>query len=143
MKALGAKALATVAVCCLAAGCGSSSPEDKDDPAVPIAKGKEPAVYASVDCARGANAWVETRFGSTEARTFIGPNSDFVTGTYLGAYSNSFKLASEPKGLLTVTVEPKSGSCKTTIKDDASGDVLASKDTSEDVTLRVLLKRTG
>lgn len=149
VKALGAAvraslnmALLMLAVGLLTAGC-NSSPDEKDDPSIPVSQGNEPSVYATVDCATGTDAWVQTRFGSTEARSFIGPNSEFVTGTFQSAYSNTFKLASEPKRLLTITVEPKSGICKTTLKERSSGDVLASKDTSEDVTLRVLLRRTG
>jgi len=58
-------------------------------------------------------------------------------------YSEQFTLNEPGKRLFTITVSPGKGSCKTSIFDSGSGEVVVSKNTAEDITLKVLLKATG
>lgn len=134
-KAIGAVLLAAFAL----AGCSESTASDPSDPSVPTIKGAKPSIYARVECPNHGWGNVKVHF-TTDSHAFIG--WDPITGVEK-TYSETFTLTEGDSSPFTITVSPGEGkSCKTTLTDDATSEVVVSKSTNEDVTLKVLLKRT-
>ncbi len=133
-KAIGAVVVAAIAM----SGCSESTASDSSDPSVPTIRGAKPSIHASVSC--GDRGWGNVRVHfTTDSHAFIG--WDPITGV-VKTYSETFSLTDGDSSPFTITVSPGEGkSCKTTLTDNATDEVVASKSTNEDVTLKVLLKR--
>jgi predicted transcriptional regulator len=112
--------------------------------AVPTIAGSDPVAVVQADCGQDGVANVHLDYGKWNDDFLIGRNA--VTKTIAGGEDNFEKrlsLSGDVDELpLTVTTDPTTGTCKTTITNDETGDVVMERQTAGKAVLSVKMKRT-
>jgi hypothetical protein len=129
--------------------CSSQSSE----PAVPVvtgSNGSDASVVVLVDCGEDGVAGVHVRYGTgPDEDVLIGRNPTTRSVGGLDTFSSNYgTMPDYPDTNLTVTTSPSRGTCKTTLTDYNSGDVIAERETAGKVTLGAIVsakesKRSG
>jgi hypothetical protein len=108
----------------------------------PVIAGDKPTVVVQADCGQDGVANVRINFGQVDDKFLIGRNA--VTKNIGGGSDNLDRRYSLAAGYdtvpLTVTTDPTTGTCKTTLTNDDTGDVVAQKETAGKAELTVNLK---
>ena len=111
--------------------------------AIPVVTGPhgEANVVVLVDCGEDGVANVHVEYGTGPDRdVLIGRNS--TTRSVGGLETFSSNYGTDPSfgdANLTVTTSPTRGTCKTTLTDYNSGDIIAERETAGKVTLRAVV----
>ncbi|MDT5138274.1 MAG: hypothetical protein QOD58_2536 [Mycobacterium sp.] len=115
----------------------TSTPAVATTPAVtttPTVTGTTASIVVKVDCGPDGAAHVTVAYGTA-------PPEEVVVGsggapTFRGRYGTMPGFADSN---LTVTTRPTRGTCKTTLTDHGSGDIIASSESSTDATLTAVV----
>ena len=117
------------------------SPQSSESAAIPVVTGPDASIVVLVDCGDDGVAGVHVKYGT-------GPDSDVLIGrnpttrSVGGLDTFSSNYGTEPgfdDATLTVTTSPTRGTCKTTLTDYNSGDVIAERETAGKVTLGAIV----
>lgn len=136
MKRAFAAIAAAVAVAGVS-GCG----QHVEGPSVPSLHGPNAGLVAQADCGEDGVANVHVVYGQVDENQLIGRSPITLS---LGGGIESFdkRYGTDGKGdySFTITTSPTKGTCTTTLTDDDTGDVLATKTTAGTARLEVLFK---
>lgn len=123
-------------------GIGLAACSDSDSkPDVPTVVGQDASVAVEVDCGADGVANVNVKFGQIDDDVLIGRNA--LTRSVGGSnkFSRKYGIASGyDETLLTVTTRPTTGTCKTTLTDYESGNLVGERETAGQAVLKVALK---
>lgn len=98
---------------------------------IPRASGDDHSISAQVDCGEEGVANVRVEYGVTDDTVLVGRPA--LTQSAGGQENFDVKYGNTPEGfdeVLTLTTEPTTGTCTTTLTDYESGNVMAEKSTS-------------
>lgn len=129
------------------AGCGGGTPSGagttattKSAPDVPELAGSDPTLAATVDCGDEGVANVEISYGEIGEQVLVGRNPTTQAVGGQKAFSAHYGLGRGDENVMfVITTSPTRGSCRTTVTDYDSGDVIVDKETAGRATLRVLV----
>lgn len=107
---------------------------------VPELRGTDPSLVAQVDCGDDGVANVNVQYGVTNRDTLVGRNPTTLQAGGSASFSSNYGLGrGDANVLFTIMTSPTRGTCKTTLTDYNSGEVIAEKETAGRVTLKVIL----
>jgi hypothetical protein len=105
-----------------------------------VLKGSDPTLVAQADCGEDGVANVHIVYGTVDQKVLVGRNPTTQAAGGSKSFSSNYGMGRGDENVLfTITTEPTTGTCKTTLTDYDSGDVIAEKETSGRATLQVLL----
>ncbi|WP_131828901.1 hypothetical protein [Mycolicibacterium conceptionense] len=130
-------------------GCGSGggtvasssdSSTTKSAPDVPELRGADPTLSATVDCGEDGVANVRVAYGEIDNKYLVGRNPTTQMAGGQSTFSSHYSLGRGDENVMfNIVTSPTRGTCKTTLTDYDSGDVIVEKETSGKATLKVLL----
>lgn len=125
--------VAAIAVC--AAAALSSCSSDKE-PSIPQATGPDPGLVLQVDCGDTGIGVVKISYGTSDTELLVGQTAAPSEQT-VDTLSRRYGLLDEDTegATLVVSTKPTRGTCKTSLTDYNSGDVLGEKETAGKVEL--------
>lgn len=134
--ALGA-AVATIAI----SGCGSAKSEGVG---VPTLSGSDASLTAQVDCGDDGVTDVHVTYGKVDTHVLIGKNplTQAVGGS--ATFDNNYGIGANDSNVsFTITTSPTRGTCKTTLTNYNTGDVIAEKTSAGKAELKALFTGKG
>lgn len=112
--------------------CGSTP----DDAGVPELHGPDASLIAQVDCGEAGVANVNVTYGELNEDELIGRTSIGGSETFDSRYGIADGYSNV---LFTITTRPTTGTCTTTLTDDETGDVVATKTSAGTARLQAML----
>jgi hypothetical protein len=123
---------------------GSAAPSTSTS-AVPTVAGSDASVVVLVDCGDDGVANVNVAYGTAPASTvLVGRNPTTLAAGGVETFSSNY--GTRPgfdDANLTVTTSPTRGTCKTTLTDYNSGDIIGERETAGKVTLKAVVSAGG
>ncbi|MBM4492139.1 hypothetical protein GS445_07825 [Rhodococcus hoagii] len=117
--------------------CGSSSSEPAEQTKV---AGNDASVVAQVDCGDDGVANVTVSYGSTKKETLVGRNETTRSAGGVDTFSNQYGTrAGMGDATLAVLTQPTRGTCKTTLTDYNSGNIIGERETAGKAELSVVI----
>jgi hypothetical protein len=117
-----------------------SSCSSEKEPSIPKATGPNASIALEVDCGTDGVGVVDITYGVTSKQVMVARN---VTSRSVGAiekFSNKYGASDDGvDATLTVSTRPTTGTCKTSLTDYNSGDILAEKETAGKAEFTVLV----
>lgn len=131
--------IATAAVL-VTAGCASSE-KPASEPPVPTATPPNASIAVEVDCGTDGVANVVVSYGTgPDETTLVGRNPTTLAAGGVETFSSKYGTAAGfDDAPLTVTTSPTRGTCKTTITDYNSGNVLGERETAGRAILKAVV----
>lgn len=129
-----------VGLLCLLVACGDSG-KVTEDGTTPTLRGKDATLIAQVDCGEDGVANVHILYGQIDKSYLIGRNAITLgVGEGTETFDQRYGIDEQSRNLpFSITTSPTTGTCTTTLTDDESGKVLATKSTAGKAKLQVVL----
>lgn len=106
----------------------------------PTVAGSDASVVVQVDCGTDGVAGVNIVYGTHASDVLVGRSPTTLSVGGMETFSSTYGTGPGfGDALLTVTTEPTSGTCKTTLTNYNSGDVLGERETAGRVVLKAVV----